>query len=201
MLKSKFVKLLMSILKRQLDSSPNFASLFSFMKGNSPVLFLAQKNFTLLKKSPLKWKCFRLSRAQAGQNLSNSLCQFWNNKSIPLQILHLLSVSWKITPLYFFSSNNIYFAQKERIKVKFFENFDFSGQNLSNILCQFWNDKSIPLQNLCPSWVSWKIIPLYFFSSNNMYFAQKEPTKMKIFETFKCSGQNSSNSSNSLSQP
>ena len=27
------------------------------------------------------------------------------------------------------------------------------------------------------------------FSSNNIYFAQKEPIKMKIFETFNCSGQ------------
>ena len=163
----------------------------------TPLYFFSSNNIYFAQKELIKAKVFETFKC-SGQNLSNSLCQFWNVKSIPLQILHLSSVSWKITPLYFFSSNNIYFAQKERIKVKFFENFDFSGQNLSNILCQFWNDKSIPLQNLCPSWVSWKIIPLYFFSSNNMYFAQKEPTKMKIFETFKCSGQNSSNS---LSQP
>ena len=131
----------------------------------------------------------------SGQILSNSLCQFWNNKSIPVQILYPSSVSWNIIPLYFFSSNNIYFAQKEPIKVKIFETFERSGQNLSNSLCQFLNDKSIPLQILYPSSVSWKIIPLYFFSSNNIYFAQKEYIKMKIFETFKCSGQNSLNSS------
>ena len=41
--------------------------------------------------------------------MSNSLHQFWNNKSIPLQILYPCSVSWKIIPLYCFSSNNIYF--------------------------------------------------------------------------------------------
>ena len=61
-------------------------------------------------------------------NLSNSLCQFWNNKSIPIQILYPSSVSWKKTPLYFFSSKNIRFAQKEPIKVKIFENFECSGQ-------------------------------------------------------------------------
>ena len=33
-----------------------------------------------------------------------------------------------------------------------------------------------------PSSVSWKITPLYFFSSNNIYFAQKEPIKLNIFE-------------------
>ena len=131
----------------------------------------------------------------SGQSLSNSLRQSWNDKSIPLQNLYPFSVSWKITPLYFFSSNNICFGQEEVIKVKIFETFECSGQNLSNSLCQFWNNKSIPLQILYPTSVSWKITPLYFFSSNNIYFAQKEHIKMKIFETFKCSGQNLSNSS------
>ena len=101
-------------------------------------------------------------------------CQLWNDKSVPLKILYPSSVSWKITPLYFFSSNNIYFAQKELIKVKIFETFECSSQNLSNSLCQFWNDKSIPLQILHPYSISWKITPLCFFSSNNLYFAQKE---------------------------
>ena len=32
---------------------------------------------------------------------------------------------------------NTYFAQKEPIKVKIFETFECSGQNLSNSLCQF----------------------------------------------------------------
>ena len=32
--------------------------------------------------------------------------------------------------------------------------------------------------------MSWKITLLYFFSSNNTYFAQKEPIKVKIFETW-----------------
>ena len=127
--------------------------------------------------------------------MSNSLHQLWNNKSIPLQILYPSSVLWKIIPLYFFSSNNIYFAQKEPIKMKMFETFECSGQILSNYLCQFWNDKSIPAQILYPSSVSWKITPLYFFSSNSIFFDYEEPIKKKIFETFKCLGQNSSNSS------
>ena len=95
----------------------------------------------------------------------------------------------------FFSSNNIYFAQTEPIQVKIFETFKCSGQNLSNSLCQFWNDRSISLQILYPSSVSWKLSPLYFFNSNNKYFVQKEPLKVKIFETFECLGQNLSNSS------
>ena len=129
----------------------------------------------------------------SGQNLSNSLCQFWNNKPIPVQILYPSLFSWKITSLYFFSSNNIYFAQRDPIKVKIFETFDCSHQNLSNSLCQFWNDKSISLHILYPSSVPWHITPLYFLSSNNIYFTQKELIKVKTFETLECSGQNLSN--------
>ena len=127
--------------------------------------------------------------------MSNSLRQFWNNKLILLQILYLSSVSWKTTPLYFFSSNNIYFAQKKPIQMKILETYECSGQTLSNFFCQFWNGKSIPIQIFYPCWVSRKITALCIFSWSNICFAQKEPIKMEIFETFKCSGQNWSNSS------
>ena len=52
-----------------------------------------------------------------------------------------------------FSSNSIYFAQKEPIKAKIFETFECTGQNLSNSLCQFLNNKSSPLQILYPHFV------------------------------------------------
>ena len=113
----------------------------------------------------------------SGQNLSNSFCQFWNDKSIPLQILYPFSVSWKIIRLHFLSWNNIYFAQKEIIKVKIFETFECSGQNFSNSLCQFWNDKSIPLQILYPSWISWKITPLYFLAQIIYTLLKRRPLK------------------------
>ena len=104
------------------------------------------------------------------------------------------SVSSKITPLYFFSSSNIHFAQKESIKVKIVETFQRSGHNLSNFWCHFWKDMLDSFPNFVSSSVSWKITPMCFFSSNNTYFAHKEPTKVKIFETFERSGQNLSNS-------
>ena len=117
----------------------------------------------------------------SSQILSNSLSQFWNDHLIPLKILYLSSVSWKTIPLYVFGSSNIYFAPKDPIKKKIFETFECSGQILSNSLCQFWNDKLISPQILYPSSVSWRPIPLYVFSSNNIYFAQKEPIKKNIF--------------------
>ena len=125
----------------------------------------------------------------SGQNLSN-LCQFWNDKSIPSQILYPSSVSWKTIPLYFFSSSNIYFAQKDPIKVKIFETFKCSGRNLSNSLCQFWNDKSSPLQIFYPSLVSWKITPLYFLAQTIHILLKMSLLKWKFL---KCLGQYSSN--------
>ena len=134
----------MSVLKWEFNSSPNFALLFSPIK-QLLCTSLAQTLYTLVEKKPLKWTFSRLECS--GQNLSNSSCQFWNDKSIPYQIFHHSSVLSKLTPLYLFSSNNIYFDQKDPIKVKTLETFECSGQNLSNASCQFWNDKLIPLQN------------------------------------------------------
>ena len=114
------VKFLMSILKWQVYSSPNFASLFSVTK-DTRLYFSTSNNIYLPQRRPLKWR-FETFEC-LGQSLTNSSCEFWNGKSFPLQILRYFSVSWKITPLYFSSSNNIYFAQKEPMKVNIFETF------------------------------------------------------------------------------
>ena len=182
----------MSILKWQVSSSSIFVSFFIVMTHNSSVNFKLI-HFLLWTKGSHQSSNFDTFKC-SGKNLPNSSFHFPSSKSVFLQILHHSSVSWKITPVYFFSSNNIYFAQKELIKVKILETFEYSGQNLSNSLCQFWNNKSIPLQILYPSSLSWKITPLYFFSLDNIYFAQNEPIKVKLFETSEHSGQNMSNS-------
>ena len=181
----------MSVLKLKVNSSSNFALFFIVMTHNSTVN-LKLIHFQFWTKGSYQSSNFKTFDC-SGENLQNS-CHFPSIKSVFLQILDHSSMSWKTTSLYFFSSNNIYFPQKEPIKIKIFETFECSDYILSNSLCQFWNDESIPLQILYPSSVSWKITPLYFFSSNNIYFAQKEPIKMKIFETFECSGQILSNS-------
>ena len=152
---SKFVKFLMSILKRQVSFSSIFASFFTVMPHNFSVNF-KPIHFLLWTKGP-----------HQSSNFDSSTRHFPSNKSVFLQILHHSWMSWKITPAYFFSSDDIYFAEKEPIKVKICETFDSSGHNLSNSLCQFWNGKSISLQILYPSSVSWNITPLYFFCSNN----------------------------------
>ena len=117
----------------------------------------------------------------SGQNLSNCLRQFWNDKSVPFQILYPSSVSWKISPLYFFfSSNNLYFAQKETIRMKIFETFKCSGQNSSNSLCQLWNDKSVLLHCLHNYSLSWQITFLWILSSYFFKFGLKDPIKIPV---------------------
>ena len=115
--------------------SSSFASIFSAIKRSSPVNFKLIHFLLWIKgshQSP-NFETFECS----GENLPNSSCHFWKHKSVFLQNLHQSSVLSKITPLYFFGSNILYFGQKQPIKVQIFEIFECSGQNLSNSSCQF----------------------------------------------------------------
>ena len=160
MLGSKFIKFLMSILKWQVNSSSNFASFFIVMTHNSSVDFKLIPFLLWIKgshQSP-NFETFKCS----GENLAYFSCHFPNHKSGFLQILHH-PVSWKITPLYFFRSNNKYFPQKEPMKMQIFETFECSGQNLPNS-CHFWNNRSVFLQISHQSSGSWDITPLHFLA-------------------------------------
>ena len=161
---------LVSFLKAQVSFPWNFASIFSPIKHNSSVttffssniIYFGQKEAVMVKICQIPHVNFEAT----GQ----FPCKFY----ITLQY-------HERTPLYLFSSDNIYFAQKEPIKAKLFALFECLDHKLSNSSCQLWNYKSIPLQILHHSPGSWKLAPLYFFNSNNIYFAQKEPNKKKIF--------------------
>ena len=177
----------------------------------------------------------------SGQILSNSLCQFWNDESIHLQILYPSSVSWKITSLYFLAQT-IYsllvrsplkgkslrflspqvkvcqisyasfetmsrFLSKLCIPLQFYERWllsTFLAQAIYTLLkrstlkwkflrlssaqikirlnssFQFCNDKSIPLQILHHSSLSWHITPLWILSSYFSYFGLKDPIIIPI---------------------
>ena len=88
----------MSILKWQVNSSSNFASFFIVMTRNSfldfkLILFLLWIKGSHQNPNFETFKC-------SGENLPYS-CHFPNHKPVFLQILHHLSESWKLTPLYF----------------------------------------------------------------------------------------------------
>ena len=116
--------------------------------------------------------------------MSNSLCQFLNDKLIPLQALYPFSVSWKINALYFFSSNNIDFAQKEPIKVKIFLRLSSAQVKICQIhYVSFETASQFLSKYLCPYSISWRITPLNFFSSNNI-LGSKGAHSNKIFWDF-----------------
>ena len=145
----------MSVLKWKVNSSSSFSLFFIVMTHNSSVNFqvIPFLDWTKGSHQSSNFDTFEYS----GENFQNSSCHFLSNKSVFLQILHHSSLSWKITPMYFLSSNNIYFSQKEHIEMNIFETFKCSGQNSSNSSCQFWNDKSLPHQVLHHSSLSWHI--------------------------------------------
>ena len=119
MLELQIIKFLLSVLKWQVNSFSNLALFFIVMTHDFPVnfkviLFLI---WTIGPHQSPNFDTFKCS----GENLPNFSSLFSNHKSVFLQNLHISSVSWKITPLYFCSSNNTYFDHKEPImKHKFF---------------------------------------------------------------------------------
>ena len=65
----------------------------------------------------------------------------------------------------------------------------------TNFLMSFLKAKASFPSNFASIFSAIKHNSLYFFSSSIMYFGQRQPIKMQMFEIFKCSGQNSSKSS------
>ena len=82
------------------------------------------------------------------------------------------SVSWHIIPLKFSNWNSICFGQKEPINVQFSDFF-----RLMKVYpirhANFETTRPGFIQILHHCSVSWKITPLYFFSSNLIYLGQK----------------------------
>ena len=73
----------------------------------------------------------------SGENLSNFPCHFWKHNSVFLQVLYQCSLSSNIDSMNFLSSNITHFAQKQPVKVKIFQIFECSGQDLLNSSRQF----------------------------------------------------------------
>ena len=145
----------MSILKRQVDSSPNLVSLFSFMKDYSSVLFSSNNTYFAQKES-IKVNMFETSEC-SGQILLNSLCQFWN-KSIPLQIPSKFCVSLQFHEryvLYTFLAQTIYtLLKRSPLKWKFLRISSSAQVNICQIFYVNFETTSWFLPKFC--------IPLQF---------------------------------------
>ena len=73
--------------------------------------------------------------------------------------------------------------------MKFFEPFKCSDQNLSNSSYQLWNDKSIPLQILHHSSLSWQTSSSVNFKFIHFQLWIKGSHQNPNFETLKSSGE------------
>ena len=175
----KIRQIVVSVLKRQVNSSSNFISFFIVMIHNSSVN-LNLIHFLLWIKGSHQGPITETFES-SGKNFLNSSSHFPNHKSVFLQIWHHPSVSWKITPLDFFRSNVIYFSQNETIKSTFWEWWVLRSK-FSKCL-SFLNRKSVFLQILHHSSVSWNIIPLYFLAETLYTFNKKSLSKHKFGKT------------------
>ena len=109
----------MSFFKPHVSFCLNFATPFSVMAHISTEIFKL-KHYILWSKRAHQWTIFRLLGALMKVHLIPHAI-FDTTRPGFIQILHHYSVSWKITPVYFFSSNLIYFGQKHPIQVKFLD--------------------------------------------------------------------------------
>ena len=117
MVRSKYVKLIMPILKQQVDSSPNFVSLSVSWKI-IPLYFFSSNIYTFLKRSILKWKCLRLSSARVKIRQIPHV-----NVKMTSQFLFkfcIILLCHDTTPLWILSSHFFYFGLKDPIEIPIF---------------------------------------------------------------------------------
>ena len=154
--------------------------------------FLAETLYTFITRNPLKCKILRLSSAHVKiRQIPHA--NFETTSQFLFKFFIILSVSTNKSSVNFELMDFLLFIKRSHQSPNF-ETFKCSGENFPNSSSHFLNRKSVFLQILDHSSVSWKLTPLYFFRSNIIYFAQIEPIKRHAFENFKCSGQNSPNS-------
>ena len=136
----------MSILKWEISSCSSFESFFIVTAYNCAVNFkfihfLLWANGSLQSSNFDTFKC-------SGENLPSSSCHFLNRKLVFLQSLHHSSVSWKITPLYFFSKTLYALVTSSEFKCNFLrhssawgkicQNANVSFELTSQSLFNFW---------------------------------------------------------------
>ena len=143
--------------------------------------------WTKKSNQSLRFQTYKCS----GENLPNSLCYFSNQKLVFLQILHHCLISWKITPLDFCRSN---ITRKDQSKCKFLGLLS-ARIKIHQMPFIFETTNQFSFSFFCPSWVPSNITSLYFLSWSIIYFDEKQPIKVQIFEIFECLGQHLVNSS------
>ena len=97
-----------------------------------------------------------------------------------IQILHHCSLPWEITPLYFCSSNLVYFGQKEPIEKKS-SDFWVVGWKFIKFLMSYLKPQVSFSLNFASLFSVMRDNFSVFFSWNFIWFGQKEPIKVQNF--------------------
>ena len=143
----------MSFLKAQVSFPSNVASIFSAIKQNSPILFLAQTLYTLFKRSPLKCKFLRFSSARV------KICQ------IP-------HVSFELTSQFLFNFCIILHCHDTKLPCKFSAHTFSSLDKRTPSKSQFLDFRTCSGENLLNSYVIFESkshFPFKFCISNQCH--------------------------------
>ena len=103
---------------------------------------------------------------KVSENLPNSLCHFWQDKPVFLQILDQSSVPSKYL-LYYFSTLDKRIPSKSQFWALCY------SENFTNFSCYLWKHKSVFHQIFHQYSVPSYRTPLHFYSSNITYFVSK----------------------------
>ena len=149
-------KSLMSFLKAQVTFPLDFASIFSAIRHKSSVLFLAQTLYFQRSQLKSNFLDFRVLESKFVKFLMSVLkWQVNSSSNFPLFFIsrtHNFSANFKVIPFLLWT--------KESHQSPNFNTFKCSGENFPNFSSLFSNHKSVFLQNLHISSLSWKITPL-----------------------------------------
>ena len=147
----------------------------SVLRHINPMKFLC-----FAQKEPIKVQFFRLlSALMEVPTIPHAI--FETTRSRFIQILHHCSVSWKITPLYYFSTNLIYFGQKRGHRSEIFRLLTccLKIHQIPHVIFETTNQFFF-LEILHHSSLLWETNLLYFFSLNFIWVRQRSSSKCKI---------------------
>ena len=113
-------------------------------------------------------------------NVHSHAC-FETTRSRFIQILQHCSMSWKITPLYFFYLKRLYFGQKEPVEVKF-SNFWVVGWQFAKFLMSCLKLQVSFSLNFASLFSIMRDSSSVFFSWNCTWFGQNELIKVQNSE-------------------
>ena len=116
----------------------------------------------------------------SGQNLSNSLCRFWNDELIPPKILYPSSVSWKIAPPFFLAQIIYTVLKRSPLKWKFLR-FSSAQVKFCQIPSANLETRSRFLSKFCISLQFHERLFLCTFLAQRIYtLLKRSPLKYKV---------------------